>query len=188
MLIGGADKIRDRMTNGIPHSLDSMQYMKYAHYSDYGQDMDLSEDYRAIRWLQENVVGSPVIVEAAPAGRQYYWLGRISIYTGLPAVVGWEWHEIQQRVLGAGAVIERGLEVDTFYETTDLALAKNFLSKYNVHYIIIGQMERAKYAPGAPMGHVPAGGLDGLRKFDLYNNTLWHEVYRDGKTVIYEVP
>jgi uncharacterized membrane protein len=79
MLIGGADKIRDRMSNGIPHSLDSMQYMKYAHYSDYGQDMDLSEDYRAIRWLQENVVGSPVIVEAAPAGRQYYWLGRISI-------------------------------------------------------------------------------------------------------------
>ena len=47
LLVGGADKIRDRMTAGTPHTLDSMTYMAYAHYSEFGVDMDLSEDYRA---------------------------------------------------------------------------------------------------------------------------------------------
>jgi len=187
LLIGGADKIRDRMTVSAPHTLDSMTYMAYAHYSEYGVNMDLSEDYRAIRWMQANVQGSPVIVEAPSAGVQYTWLNRFSIYTGLTDVVGWEWHESQQRVLDSATVIARGREVDAFYATTDLATVSDFLQKYNVRYIIVGQLERAKYAPGAPGGPVPAGAPDGLLKFEANDNILWHEVYRDGQTVIYEV-
>jgi YYY domain-containing protein len=188
LLIGGADKIRDRMTLTAPHTLDSMTYMNYTTYADYGADMDLSEDYRAIRWMQANVQGSPVIVEAASAGVQYQWHQRFSIYTGLPNVVGWEWHQVQQRVLDSITVITRGKEVDAFYTTTDPALERDFLDKYNVRYIIVGQLERAKYAPGAPGGPNPAGTPDGLIKFDQQNGALWNEVYRDGKTVIYEVP
>jgi uncharacterized membrane protein len=150
--------------------------------------MDLSEDYRAIRWMQENVRGSPVIVEAAPAGVQYAWLGRFSIYTGLPDVVGWEWHEEQQRVLDTATVVARGREVDAFYTTTDPAAVRDFLSKYNIRYIIVGQLERAKYAPGAPGGPVSGGAADGLLKFEANNNILWQAVYRDGQTVIYQVP
>jgi len=188
LLIGGADKIRDRMTLAAPHTLDSMTYMDYTTYADYGVDMDLSEDYRAIQWMQDNVQGSPVIVEAASAGVQYHWHQRFSIYTGLPDVVGWEWHQVQQRVLDAGTVIARGQEVDAFYATPDLAAARDFLRKYNVRYIIVGQLERAKYDPGAPNGPVLAGEPDGLLKFDQLNGALWSEVYRDGQTVIYEVP
>jgi YYY domain-containing protein len=187
LIIGGADKIRDRMTLSAPHTLDSMTYMDYATYADYGVDMDLSEDYRAIRWMQDNVQGSPVIVEAASSGVQYQWHSRFSIYTGLPDVVGWEWHQVQQRVLESATVIARGREVDAFYATTDLAAARDFLRKYNVRYIIVGQLERAKYAPGAPNGTVGAGSPDGLLKFEANNNIYWHEVYRDGQTVIYEV-
>jgi uncharacterized membrane protein len=138
--------------------------------------MDLRQDYRAIRWLQENVQGSPVIVEAAPSGVQYSWLSRYSIYTGLPVVVGWEWHEEQQRVLFQIDVQNRGrVEVDGFYTTTDAQAALDFLHKYNVRYIIVGQLERAKYSP------------DGMVKFEAYNGIFWNEVYRDGQTVIYEV-
>ncbi|HEY5157562.1 MAG TPA: DUF2298 domain-containing protein, partial [Anaerolineales bacterium] len=188
LLIAGADKINDRMNTSAPHTLDSMTYMDYTQYSDYGVDMNLSEDYRAIVWMQDNVQGSPVIVEAASSGVQYQWHSRFSIYTGLPDVVGWEWHEEQQRVLFTSDVQNRGrLEVDGFYTTTDPQAARAFLHKYNVRYIIVGQLERAKYAPGASLGPVPAGGPDGLLKFDTYNGTYWHEVYRDGKTVIYEV-
>src|SRR5450756_671950 len=147
--------------------------------------MDLSEDYRAIRWMQDNVQGSPVIVEAASAGVQYRWHQRFSIYTGLPDVVGWEWHQVQQRVLDSGTVIARGKVVDAFYATTDLAAARDFLRKYNVRYIIVGQLERAKYAPGAPNGPVLEGAPDGLLKFEANNNVFWHEIYRDGQTVIY---
>jgi hypothetical protein len=62
-----------------------------------------------------------------------------------------------------------------------------------VRYIVVGQLERIEYTPGAPNGPVPANdpnGLptpSGLLKFDQYNGTLWKEVYRDGQTVIYEV-
>jgi len=162
--------------------------MDYATYADYGVDMNLSEDYAAIRWMQENVQGSPVIVEAAPSGIQYNWFSRFSIYTGLPDVVGWEWHEEQQRVLFQGDVQTRGrVDTDGFYMTTDVQAALDFLHKYNVRYIIVGQMERAKYTPGNPGGAVLAGGPDGLAKFEAYNGIFWHEVFRQGQTVIYEV-
>jgi uncharacterized membrane protein len=84
-------------------------------------------------------------------------------------------------------VIARGKEVDAFYATTELAAARDFLRKYNVQYIIVGQLERAKYTPGNPGGSVLAGAPDGLLKFDQENGVLWVEVYRDGETVIYKV-
>ena len=88
------DKISDRMTDVTPHTLDGMTYMNYAQHFD-GRMMDLSEDYRAIRWMQDNVQGSPVIVEANCS--EYRWCTRFTIYTGLPGVVGWNWHQRQQR-------------------------------------------------------------------------------------------
>ncbi len=70
----------------LPLSLDGMQYMDFAHYLDDGRDLNLPADAQAIRWLQDNVVGTPVVLE----GRSpvYRWGSRISIYTGLPTVLG----------------------------------------------------------------------------------------------------
>ena len=94
---GAAGKMRDRWIVEAPRTLDAMTFMKYANYDDFGQRLDLSEDYRAIRWMQDNVQGSPVIVEANCS--EYRWCTRFTIYTGLPGVVGWNWHQRQQRVL-----------------------------------------------------------------------------------------
>jgi uncharacterized membrane protein len=95
----------------------------------------------------------------------------------LPGVVGWEWHQQQQRaVLPGNWVSDRIAEVDNFYQTTDLQQALDFLRKYNVRYVILGQQER---------GHYPG---EGLNKFEAANGMLWKDVYRDGDTVIYEVP
>jgi uncharacterized membrane protein len=176
LVMGGLGKVQDRMTEATPRTLDSMTYMAYATYNEFNTDLSLSEDYRAIRWMQDNVKGSPVIAEAAPAGVQYAWLGRFSIYTGLPDVIGWEWHESQQRLMFTNTVRARGLEEDVFYGTTDINAARDFLRKYNVRYIIVGQLERAKYAG------------DGLTKFTSYNGIFWNAVYQDGSTIIYEVP
>ncbi|MDP2976537.1 MAG: DUF2298 domain-containing protein, partial [Anaerolineales bacterium] len=174
LLVVGMVKIRDRMNPAAPHSLDSMTYMAYAHYADFGVDMDLSQDYRAIRWMQDNVQGSPVIVEANVP--EYRWGTRFTIYTGLPGVVGWNWHQRQQRALMSNWVWERIGEITNFYTTSDPAAAQAFLKKYNVRYIVLGQLERAAYSG------------EGLLKFDWLNGQLWQEVYRDGQTVIYEVP
>jgi len=94
-VMGTADKIRDRMAPEAPHSLDGMAYMTEATYYDQGLPMELVEDYDAIRWMQENIQGSPVILEGQ--AYEYRWGNRYTVYTGLPGVVGWNWHQRQQR-------------------------------------------------------------------------------------------
>jgi YYY domain-containing protein len=172
-ITGASGKIRDRWIAEAPHSLDAMTFMQYAHYDDFGQRLDLSEDYRAIRWMQENVQGSPVIVEANCS--EYRWCTRFTIYTGLPGVVGWNWHQRQQRVYTSTWVQERVNEVGEFYNSLTAAYARAFLRKYDVQYIIVGQLERAAYS------------AEGIAKFEQFEGSLWRAVYRDGQTVIYEV-
>jgi YYY domain-containing protein len=176
-LTGTSDKIADRMNPEAPHSLDSMEYMNHSELWD-GQIMNLSEDYRAIRWMQDNVIGSPVIVEANCS--EYRWCTRFTINTGLPGVVGWNFHQRQQRGIFAPQVQERVNEVGMFYNTTDIQLAVNFLKKYDVQYIVVGQLERNIYPvlPDLP---------DGLAKFKEFEGTYWKAVYQDANTTIYEV-
>ena len=174
LLLGVTAKMRDRMASEAPHTLDGMAYMQYSVYYDQDQALDLRQDYEAIRWLQENIEGSPVIVEAHTG--EYRWGSRITIYTGLPSVLGWNWHQRQQREFVPGNDIwGRVAEIQDFYLGTDLGLAKGFLQRYQVKYIILGQLERA-YFPGP-----------GLDKFDAQDGVLWREVFRVGDTVIYEV-
>ena len=167
-------KVRDRMAADAPLSLDGMSYMQYATHADEGVEMDLSQDYNAIRWLQDHVICSPVIVEAHLT--EYRWGTRYTIYTGLPGVVGWNWHQRQQRtLLPDNWVWDRVNAIAEFFNTADSSTASQFLKRYDVSYIIIGQLERAKYSP------------EGIGKFEAYDGSLWNEVFRDRDTIIYEV-
>jgi len=173
-LLGTAAKVRDRIAEDAPHSLDGSAYMPFATYNDQGTEFDLGQDYDAIHWMQQNVEGSPVIVEANTP--EYRWGTRFTIYTGLPGVVGWNWHQRQQRAfIPSNWIPDRIEAIRLFYETEDLAEAAAFLQTYDVSYIILGQVERAYY---------PGPGLD---KFAAGEGTLWREVYHSGDTVIYEV-
>ncbi len=173
-MLATTDKITDRISDHIPVSLDGMTYMQVSTYNDMGNDLDLSADYRAIQWMQENVKGSPVIVEANTT--EYRWGSRFTIYTGLPGVVGWNWHQRQQRAVTPQEwVTDRVAAINDFYMTEDRQLTTQFLQRYNVKYIIVGKLERSLY---------PALSL---AKFELWNNDLWQDVYRDGDTVIYQV-
>jgi uncharacterized membrane protein len=174
LLLGVTAKMRDRMSTEAPHTLDGMAYMQSSVYYDKDQALDLNQDYQAIIWMQDHVQGSPAIVEAYTD--EYRWGARFAINTGLPAVLGWNFHQRQQREFVPGNDIwARVGEVNEFYTTTDLALVHNFLNTYRVKYIIVGQLERAYY---------PGPGLD---KFAQQDGVLWHAVYRQGDTVIYEV-
>ncbi|MEJ5203191.1 MAG: DUF2298 domain-containing protein, partial [Anaerolineales bacterium] len=173
-LFGGMDKITDRMTDLAPHTLDGMAFMQYASYNDTGNEYTLAEDYRAIRWVQENIKGSPVIVEGNTP--EYRWGSRFTIYTGLPGVVGWNWHQRQQRaILPSTRVTDRVDAIGWFYNTADPNEAVKFLRTYDVRYIIVGKLERANY------------NVQGLAKFEEYDGIYWKTVYRDGDTAIYEV-
>lgn len=131
-----------------PHSLNGTDYMKWSAQCDQGYFLPLLNDYDAIRWIQQHVEGSPVIVEANIP--EYRWGSRFSIYTGLPGVVGWNWHQRQQRAaLASPAVQDRVDEVRAFYLTPSTEEAMTFLRKYDVNYVVVGGLERAYYAPEA---------------------------------------
>ncbi len=172
-ILASADKIRDRMSATAPHSLDGMAYMETAVYTQDGFTMDLEEDYAAIRWMQDNVSGSPVILEGNAT--EYKWGNRFTVYTGLPGVIGWNYHQRQQRGPISEQVWERVREVSHFYDTDDLEKVESLLARYQVTYVIVGQMERGMYDSA------------GIEKFEWLNGVLWDEVYRSGQTVIYQV-
>lgn len=173
-LLGGTDKIRDRISSEAPHTLDGAAYMSTSTFNDNGTIIDLSQDYEGIQWMQQHVKGSPVIVEANTV--EYRWGSRYTIYTGLPGVVGWNWHQRQQRaVVPSTTVTDRVDEIKAFYETTDKDETRSFLEKYNVSYIIVGQLE-SLYYPGA-----------GLQKFQALNGSMWDVVFHNETTTIYQV-
>lgn len=167
------DKITDRIDRSAPHTLDGMAYMDNASYGQDGFTMDLSQDARAIRWLQDHVAGSPAIVEGHAT--EYKWGNRMTVYTGLPSVVGWNYHQRQQRTMMTDAVWDRVHDVGAFYETTSETEARAFLEKYGVRYVAVGQLERGLYSDA------------GIAKFEEFNGSAWTEVYRDRDTAIYEV-
>ena len=68
---------------------------------------------------------------------------------------------------------------DLAHRHVERQAARDFLKKYDVSYIIVGQLERAAYK-SEDFGN-------GLFKFEEFDGMYWDEVYRDGNTVIYEV-
>jgi YYY domain-containing protein len=169
-------KVRDRFDDSVGPTLDGWAYMKTAQYSDpVGQQYDLKWDLEAIQWLLDNVVGSPVILEGhAP---EYRWGARYSINTGLPTVLGWNWHQRQQRAAANDQEVwQRADDVATIYNTPMPDQAVSLLREYSVRYIVVGPLERAYYE------------ASGLAKFEqMASNGVLHTVFRNEGVTIYEV-
>jgi YYY domain-containing protein len=173
-IMAGLDKVTDRMNEYTPQSLDGMTYMAYSSYPDQGVNMDLRQDYEAIHWMQDNIIGSPVIVEANIP--EYRWGSRFTINTGLPSVVGWNWHQRQQRTVTASNVVQERVDATGyFYNTSNRIDTLEYLDKYDVKYIVVGQLEKAYY------------NAAGIAKFEEMNGELWDVVYQSGDTTIYQV-
>lgn len=174
----------DRMGPDTPLTLDGLDYMQYARHGDAnpltGETawLELVDDYHIIRWLQENVQGTPVIMEGRRYGSEYQWNGRIAINTGLPAVLGWNFHQRQQRTFDPlpRFVDQRGENIIAFYNTPEIEIAVDILWHYEVQYVILSAMERLQSNPA------------GLAKFELMAEMgLLHVVHEQGEGLIYEV-
>ncbi len=172
----------DRMSPQTGLTLDGMAFMEHSVVfdgaaTDNMREISLAGDYAAIRWMQDNIQGSPVIMEGL--GRhEYLWANRVSIHTGLPAVIGWRWHQVQQRlgVLPETTVNWRRTDVAECYFTTVVSRAQEILARYGVGYVYVGEYERAYYDPA------------GLAKFDRMSSDGSLRVAYDAEGVkIYEV-
>jgi uncharacterized membrane protein len=158
----------------VPLTLDGMEYMQYAVQGENNVWFSLKSDYDLIRWLQENVKGTPVIVEAHQFPSEYHWNGRISIYTGLPTLLGWRFHQIQQHSLRSMDVLVQTREnnIAAFYElvgSEGIAAAWNLIQFYDVEYIVVGILEHVFYddvQTDPVTNHLTAGHSPGLAKFD----------------------
>jgi len=99
-------------------------------------------DYQAILWLNKNIKGQPVILEAQ--GDSYTDYARVSSNTGLPTVLGWTVHEWLWR--GTYDIpAPRINEVKNLYEANNINSAKQLIKKYNISLIFVGDLERQKY-------------------------------------------
>jgi uncharacterized membrane protein len=146
----------------MPRTLDGAAYLAQAY----------PDDYAAIAWLNQNVDGAPVILEA-PGDRfqAYVYEGRVSAHTGLPTLLGWAGHEHQWR----GSYDEqarREPDIETLYTSVDRDEVLTLLEEYGIQYVYVGPVERARYSPA------------GLAKFakllDVAYDTGAVTIYRNG--------
>jgi len=100
------------------------------------------DDYRGIQWLNNSIFGQPTIVEAV--GESYTDYARVSVFTGLPTILGWRVHEWYWRGF-FDEPAKRTEEVREIYESNDLEKTKLLLKKYKVSYIFVGSLERQQY-------------------------------------------
>lgn len=112
--------------------LDGLKYLKQSKPA----------DYTAINWINKNIQGQPVILEAQ--GDSYTDYARISANTGLPTVLGWTVHEWLWR--GSYDVPSaRFNDIKNLYETKGSDVARKIIKKYNISFIYVGGLEKEKY-------------------------------------------
>lgn len=106
-----------------------------------------AEDEKAIAWLNNNVEGQPVVLEAN--GDSYTYYQRVSVLTGLPTVLGWRTHEWLWHGSDSGSYPkdqqERTDDIKTIYTTNERWKVMDLISKYKISYIYVGKCELEKY-------------------------------------------
>ncbi len=150
-----------RKGKGGGPTLDGLRYLES---TDPGE-------YRAVIWMRRTIRGTPVVLEAQ--GASYQDFSRISMLTGLPTVLGWEYH-VQQRGNPPEEIARRRSAVQAIYSNPGAEPIEGLLRQYHVGYVYVGPLERRTY-PRA-----------GLAKFDAARQ-LFTLVYENPQVRIYRV-
>jgi len=175
-VLGIPARVNQRFPGARPPvgTLDGAAFMSVGSYTFDWQGrqfkVDLSYDYEAIRWLQDNAQGSLVIAEARVDYYREFGM-RVSSFTGLPTLLGA--HQGEQRY--DTQVGQRDGEARTFFNEPDFAKVLPLIDQLHIKYIYVGQLERDVYTP------------QGLAKFDAAVGQYLDLVYENPKVKIYRV-
>ena len=138
-------------------TLDGNDYIRKLH----------NEDYLAIKWLNSNISGTPIIAEAV--GEAYTYFSRVTTNTGLVTPIGWPTHEWQWRD-DTKEIYKRKDDIEKLYTTTDINVLKPIVYQYKIEYIFVGEKEQ---------------------EYKELNETLFKryyiQIYNSGTTSIYQV-
>jgi YYY domain-containing protein len=139
-----------------------------------------AEDRAVIDWFNAEVPGTPVIAEASI---DPYRCGgsRISIHTGLPVVIGWVRHEMQQRY--QTHLVERREDLRTLYMTEDPEEKQRIIDRYRIEYIVVGDLEQ-HYPTNDCRATENGGGIEAF--LPLVGSEL-EVAFTAGETVVYHV-
>jgi YYY domain-containing protein len=99
-------------------------------------------EYEAIEWLNREVDGAPVIVEASKD--EGFEAFRISSRTGLPTILG---SPGKERLWRGSDILFRGRveDIDRIYQSDDISEVRKLLQKYDITYIYVGAREQWQY-------------------------------------------
>jgi DNA-binding beta-propeller fold protein YncE len=128
-------------------------------------------EYQAVVWLRRTMKGTPVVLEAQ--GPSYQDFGRISMNTGFPTILGWDYH-VKQRGNPEAEIAARKNAVEQIYSNPSTEKVEPLLRRYHVGYVYVGWLERKTY-PSA-----------GLAKFDTAKD-LFTPAYENREAKIYRV-
>ena len=172
-------RLADRIDDSIGLTLDGVAFMASpkSSWAENDKQFNFVEDAAALSWMQQNIAGTPIVLEAQTEA--YRWGGRVSIYTGLPTLLGWPWHETQQRQVAQVGPILAGRQalIPQLYGELSPENTLRQLQLFGVEYVYIGKLERALY---------PAAGL---AKFQAMADAgTLERVYSEGVTQIFRVP
>ena len=172
-----------QLGSGTLNALDWMRYGSLPALGNGAADqLSFAGDRAAINWLNHNVQGSPVIAEAS-IGPYRCNGSRISTGTGLPTIIGWEHHEAQQRY--PETLAGRVDDVGRLYATSDPAEKLAILHRYNVEYVVVGDLERLY--PVSNNECTPSGSAAGIAAFDQMVGSSLDVAFAAEGTTIYRV-
>ncbi len=161
-----------------PMTLDGVAYLTRPIPSHVPKEWRGDEgDWRAIEWINRNIEGQPVLLEAGNMTKQdgsesaaYHWASRVATFTGLPIPIGWANHEAGWRNDWTEPG-RRKRDVDLLYRTGNLNVAINLIGRYGIEYVFIGSVERDRYPQ------------EGLEKFAR----LGEVIYREGPVELWRI-
>ena len=103
----------------------------------------LPDDYKAIQWIKQNINRDDVILELPGGSFNDYSI--ISVFTANPTVLGWHGHEWVWRAKpdysAPDEEQERWNAIYYMYKTATKEQLKDYIEKYNISYIYIGNVE-----------------------------------------------
>lgn len=130
------------------------------------------DEAAAYAFLRTKIAGTPRLLEAG--GPPYREFGRVTMFTGLPTLLGWEYH-VLQRGTPVNTVNERKTVIEQIYSSEMLDPAIALIQKHRVEYIFVSSLERKTYPES------------GLKKFSDSPN-IFPVVFSSGDTVVYRSP
>jgi uncharacterized membrane protein len=139
--IGGITKM-NICSNGFRQAprIDGLKYMENL-LQRGGSPRDFDKyDYQAIDWINNNMPTIEPILEA-PGQELYSGVSRISIFTGMPSYVGWE-YQVSQQSGRSDEINRRDKEANLIFSLPDVFTFATMLKEENLHIVYVGSIEK----------------------------------------------